>query len=418
LKASDGDYIILFKHKTLLLNVTIKTPIRMHLLFKQLLKRFVLVGALLTTSHLTYSDDLYFPPINGKWETIDPENTGWDKAKLRQLIQAVGKQDSSGLLILLDGKILAEKHWPEENYKMDGLRGVRMMLGNTQDGHSIEDVASAQKSISAIIVGIAQQKGLLSIADPVHKHLGKGWSRATPNQEVKITIKHLISMSTGLKDDLTYEAPAGTSWRYNTTAYSHSMHVASATAGMKAKDLVKKWLFDPLGMDDSTWIFRNGMENANIKDTNIFGLSTTNRDLARIGMMVLNGGTWNGKSIMTDKGFIHDMSHPSQKMNPSYGYLWWLNGQSIVNAGAGLQPKDGPLIKEAPDDLFAAQGALQRKLYVRSLDESGHHPPRESAQSRLQQPILETPHGNRAPLIVLKSPLYFQLIRLIERLII
>ena len=106
------------------------------------------------------------------------------------------------------------------------------------------------------------------------------------------------------------------------------------------------------------------MENANIKDTNIFGLSTTNRDLARIGMMVLNGGTWNGKSIMTDKGFIHDMSHPSQKMNPSYGYLWWLNGQSIVNAGAGLQPKDGPLIKEAPDDLFAAQGALQRKLYV------------------------------------------------------
>ena len=59
-------------------------------------------------------------------------------------------------------------------------------------------------------------------------------------------------MSTGLKDDLTYEAPGGTRWRYNTTAYSHSMHVASAAAGMKAKDLVKKWLFDPLGMDDST----------------------------------------------------------------------------------------------------------------------------------------------------------------------
>ena len=38
-------------------------------------------------------------------------------------------------------------------------------------------------------------------------------------------------------------------------------------------------------------------------------------------------GTWNGEPIMTDKDYIHDMSHPSQEMNPSYGYLWWLNGQ-------------------------------------------------------------------------------------------
>lgn len=339
-------------------------PLKMHISQKLSTPIHLFAALLVSALFLPAKEPTYFPSKNDTWETIDPANAGWDTAKLEELITAVGEQKSSGLLILLNGKILAEKYWPEENYKIDGLRGVRMMHGTTKDGHSIEDVASAQKSISAIIVGIAQQKGLLSIHDPVHKHLGKGWSRATADQEAKITVKHLISMSSGLKDDLTFEAPAGTRWRYNTTAYSHSMHVAAAASGMEPKDLVKKWLFDPLGMKHSRWIFRNGLEHANIKDSNIFGLSTTNRDLARVGMMVLNGGKWAGKIILSDKQFLHEMSHPSQDLNPSYGYLWWLNGQKIVNAGAGLTPRKGPLMKEAPADLFAAQGALQRKLYV------------------------------------------------------
>lgn len=306
----------------------------------------------------------YFPPLDGTWETIDPASAGWDPAKLEAFVKAVGEQRSSGLLILLNGKILVEKHWPEENYKNDAFRNVRMMLGTTEEGHSIEDVASAQKSISALIVGIAQQKGLLSIQDPVHTHLGKGWSRATPEQEAKITVKHLLSMSSGLKDDLTFEAPPGTRWRYNTTAYGHTMHVAAAASDMEPKDLVKQWLFDPLGMKDSQWIFRKGLENADIKNRNVFGLSTTNRDLARVGLMVVNEGKWAGKTIISDRQFLYELSHPSQEMNPSYGYLWWLNGESIVNAGNGLSPKEGPLIQEAPADLFAAQGAMQRKLYV------------------------------------------------------
>jgi CubicO group peptidase (beta-lactamase class C family) len=145
---------------------------------------------LLSAPCLPAKKSIYFPPIDGQWETVDPASAGWDQAKLDKLISSVGDQKSSGLLILLNGKILAEKYWPEDNYKTDGFRGVRMMLGETKDGQSIEDVASAQKSISALIVGIAQEKGLLSINNPVHKHLGKGWSRATPEQEDKITVKH------------------------------------------------------------------------------------------------------------------------------------------------------------------------------------------------------------------------------------
>lgn len=306
----------------------------------------------------------YFPPHNAEWASLEDVSDIWDKEKLKELISYTGSQKSSGLLIVQDGKIVSETYWPEKNYTDRTPRFQRVVQGKDAYGSNVEDVASVQKSIASLIVGIAQEKGFLSIKDPVTKYLGKGWSRATPEQEAKITVRHLITMTSGLMDDLTYEADAGTRWRYNTTAYGHSMHVAAKASGMSPQDMVAKWLTQPLGLTDTEWGFRPGLEHADIKDQNVFGLSTTNRDLARIGLMVLNGGKWEDQTIIPDIKYLHDATHPSQEVNPSYGYLWWLNGQKTVRNGDGSQARKGPLIPEAPKDLFAAQGALGRKLYI------------------------------------------------------
>ncbi len=59
------------------------------------------------------------------------------------------------------------------------------------------------------------------------------------------------------------------------------------------------------------------------------------------------------------------MLRPSQQMNPSYGFLWWVNGQaSSVSWAATPERTEGALIPSAPADLVAAQGARDRKLYV------------------------------------------------------
>ena len=103
----------------------------------------------------------------------------------------------------------------------------------------IEDVASVQKSVSALLVGIAQHQGLLRLEDPVGKHLGAGWSKASPEQEQAITVRHLLTMTSGLMDDLTFEAAAGTRWRYNSAAYAHIVNGQSEVArgaGQKVKD--------------------------------------------------------------------------------------------------------------------------------------------------------------------------------------
>ena len=329
--------------------------------FKLFLCAAFLQLALLST---IFAKTSYFPQANAEWKTIDPSKAGWDETKLEEVTNYTGSQKSSGLLIVQNGKILVEHYWPRENYFQANAKIAARLHGTDAYGGNIEDVASVQKSIASLIVGIAQEKGLLSINDPVHKHMGIGWSRATKDQEASITVRHLISMSSGLKDDLSYEAPVGTRWRYNTTAYSHSMHVVAATSGMTAKEVVEQWLSKPLGLTDSEWIYRRGGETANIKNSNVFGWATTNRDLAKVGILVLNHGIWDGETVLGDKAYLHDATHPSQEINPAYGYLWWLNGQSSVRGGNGLTAREGALIKEAPEDLFAAQGALQRKLYV------------------------------------------------------
>jgi len=312
------------------------------------------------------NDALYFPPAKGEWARIDPAKNGWNPAKLKGFMDYVGKNKSSGLVILYHGRILAEQYWPlnPPEKTPNGQRNpyFHMRLGKDSKGRAIEDVASAQKSVTAMLVGIAQHKGLLKIEDPVHKYLGKGWSKTLAAAEAKITIRHLITMSSGLNPRLQYVAPAGTKWFYNTGAYSKALTCVSKAAKMDANELTKKWLTGPLGMDDSRWAVRPWQTSVRT-DANRYGFATTARDLARFGILMLANGYWEKKNVIEDKAYIKAAISPSQKLNPSYGYLWWLNGGPFVARGGG-QKKQGRLISAAPKDMYAAQGKLNRRLYV------------------------------------------------------
>ena len=279
-------------------------------------------------------------------------------------LHLAGTTHASGVVLLHRGKILAEQYWPLDAAARAGAKarnyGV-LVRGYDAAGHVIEDVASVQKSISAVLVGIAQHKGLLRLEDPVQKHLGAGWSKASPEQEKAITVRHLLTMTSGLKDDLTFEAAAGTRWRYNSAAYAHTVKVVAAAARKAPNDLTREWLTGRIGMADSKWVERPAQGRETV--VNGMGFATTARDLARFGLLILAEGRFNGETVIADRDYLHAALRPSQKLNPSYGYLWWLNGQSEVARGGGERIK-GPLIPTAPPDLVAALGAVDRKLYV------------------------------------------------------
>lgn len=78
--------------------------------------------------------------------------------------------------------------------------------------------------------------------------------------------------------------------------------------------------------------------------------------MARFGLLILAEGQWDGESVLDNTPFYEDMLRSSQPLNPSYGFLWWLNGQgSFIPPGitAALAADIAP---GAPDELVAAIG--------------------------------------------------------------
>ena len=329
---------------------TILRPVRYSLV--SLLPLVSLISGVSASAQSTY-----FPPDDGTWERVDPASVGWDAEGLSAALDVAGSRNSSGVLILHHGRIMAERYWqlddPSTGY-------TNFLVGEDLQGRAIEDVASAQKSVVAVLFGIAQERGLLRLDDPVTKHLGSGWSNASPRQEQNINVQHLLSMNSGLATDMSFQAEVGTRWLYNTPAYHYLMRVLEAVTGQDRNGITGDWITDDLGMHSSSWTPRPRADPRPL----VWGFSTTARDLARFGLMIQAGGRWGDRVIIADTEYLRDMLSPSQSLNPAYGYLWWLNGQEFglaANPQAGR--RSGALIPSAPPDLVAMQGARDRKLY-------------------------------------------------------
>lgn len=338
------------------------------------------------------ADGLYFPSDNAQWETTDPAAAGWNVEALEAALDYAGAQRSSGVVILLRGRIVAERYWDVET-PPDVIDYSGLIAGRTAAGQVIEDVASIQKSVVAFLVGIAERRGLVAIEAPVSTYLGKGWSRATPEQEGQIRVRHLLSMASGLNEDLTYKGTPGELFQYNTPAYSRLVPVLEEVTGRDINTLTSEWLTERIGMRDSRWWTRPG--EVMVPWANVIGFVTTARDLARFGLLMQGGGVWAGEDLLRNPDYFERMLSPSTEANPSYGFLWWLNGGSRWIMGRNnTEARDGALIPAAPEDLYAGLGSLGRKLFVvPSLDlvvtRLGDDPPETNFSNEIWKRLLK-----------------------------
>ncbi len=283
--------------------------------------------------------DYYYPPLSGdQWEKTPPASLGWDTSRLQKAIDCARDHNSTAFLILHKGRIVVEEYW-------QGWNADTAML-----------IFSSAKSVTSLLIGMAQEQGRLSIDDTMAKHLGKGWTKAPPEKEAAIAIRHVLTMTSGLTDDLEYSVDAGTTWYYNTPAYWKLFQVIKVATGKDENDFSRDVLWSRTGMKSCAW---NGRT-----------MAASARDMARFGLMALSNGAWTGKDIIRDKAYLHDAIHRSQELNQSYGYLWWLNGEdSFRLPGPTPERNAGPMTPSAPPDMFAALGAGDKKIYiVPSLD--------------------------------------------------
>jgi CubicO group peptidase (beta-lactamase class C family) len=290
---------------------------------------------------------------------IDPAAAGWNAAALGEVVSYVASQKSTGFVIIENNRIITEQLWPlpadAETFRSSFVHGT------AADGALLEDVASQQKSFVAILAGVAIDKGLLDLSKPVSFYAGAGWSRATPEQEAAITVRNLMEMNSGLKENLTFDAAPDTKFFYNTPAYAIMKRVLEGASKLSLDDLTQAWLAKPAGMNDTAWRKR---PRAFTDSGNPTGLVTTPRDIARMGQLVLDGGVAADGTRVISKAQL-DALFVRTKTNPSYGHLWWLNGASeTVNVGATSPRRVGQFITTAPADMVAAMGAQDRKLFV------------------------------------------------------
>ena len=308
----------------------------------------------------TGGQEIYFPPTDSSWETISPQDAGWDPERLQDVVDYAGGQRSSGVVVAYRGRIMAEQYWdltPDSKTAYSVMR-----FGTDAAGHSIEDVASIQKSVAAVLAVMARERGLLDLDVPASQYLGEGWSKAKPQDEAAITVRHLMAMASGLSEQLEFEAPAGTKWNYNTRAYTRVYEIVSHVAGMELNEATRQWLTSPIGMVDSRWVNRPVSPGRKNPD-NPSGFATTARDLARLGILVLAGGKWNQQQIVK-KESLDELFAVAQEMNPSYRLLWGANGTTQHMRPHNPKVFDGPLFPTAPPDLVTAMGSLGRKLYI------------------------------------------------------
>ncbi|GAA4359649.1 serine hydrolase [Hymenobacter saemangeumensis] len=291
---------------------------------------------------------IYFPPLTGTaWATTTPASLGWCQPQLDSLLAFVGRKRTDAFLMLKDGRIVVERYY------------------GTYTADSIHYWASAGKSLTATMVGLAQQDGLLSINDSASRYVGRGWTSTTAAQERLLLLRDQLKMTTGLDDTppapcdnesstpacLRYLTTPGSRWAYHTGPY-HILEdvVTRATSSVSFTRYTNQRLGQRIGMAGFWYNY-------------VF--YSRARDMARFGLFILARGTWNGTPILTDQAYFQAMTMPSQTMNRSYGYLWWLNGQSsYMLPGPQQTVFPGSLIPAAPADLIAALGKNDQKIYV------------------------------------------------------
>lgn len=290
-----------------------------------------------------------------EWPIVEPDEVGLDGAVLTEMAAEAEAAESHCLVVVRDGRIAAESYWGDD------------------EPDTAHEVFSVTKSFTSLVVGIAADDGLLdpaesasrfvtewqdtpaaevSIADLLSNTSGREWSLAIDYGEMVGSADH-----TGFAIDLDQPDPPGSVWVYNNSAIQTLDRVVAEATGEPFHEFGAERLLDPIGMEDSAFT-TDGEGNT----FTFMGLRSTCRDLARFGVLILNGGTWNGDRIVSE-AYLTAATSPSNDITNSYGNLFWLNEDGAVPSAVEPLPADEAttapverLVPGAPERLFWALG--------------------------------------------------------------
>lgn len=258
---------------------------------------------------------------------------------------------------------------------------------------------SVAKSFLSALMGVMIDEGAVaSIDDPVTKYApalaGSAYNGAT--------IKNVLQMSSGVTFDEDYldinsdinkmgrvlalggsmddfvvglteiDQPAGEQWKYvSIDTHVLGMVIRGAT-GRSIADLLGEKIIRPLGLEADPYYVTDGFETAFV----LGGLNLRTRDYLRFGLMIANGGQWNGQQIVPS-AWISESVKPTANTaagNIGYGYQWWVplggTGSEFMAHGVYGQyiyidlNRDVVIATNAADHRFSEYGVSQQNIDI------------------------------------------------------
>jgi CubicO group peptidase (beta-lactamase class C family) len=294
------------------------------------------------------------PALNDGWNVASLNDVGLHPSSIINMLNEIEHWNShsfNGILIVKDGKLVFEKYYRGHvfDFNIPGLTN-----DTVQYGPGIRHfLASQSKSVTSLLFGIAMDKGYIrSVEDSIKTYFAPEYSGLFVGGKELISIKHLLTMSSGLPwyesppgtndvmtlfkeaDPIDYllrrplEAAPGQKFHYNSGGTNLLGEIIYRTTGQNLRNFAGRNLFSPLGITNVDW--------KSIRGEHVFasgGLFLAPRDLAKIGQLCLNGGVWNGDTIVCKKWLDESTTswiYPTEfGLGNGYGYQWWMIDFSV-----------------------------------------------------------------------------------------
>jgi CubicO group peptidase (beta-lactamase class C family) len=286
-------------------------------------------------------------------EVCDPDEAGIDPTTLEAIVKDIARGDGGvihSLLIIQDGCLLLEEYF--HGYGTDDLHAV----------------ASCTKSVTSLLVGLAIDQGFIPGTEASVLDYFPSYAAKAADKWPDMKLVHLLTMTAGLGWPPDPYRPAtgggarfagngpegfqrlleretahdpGTKWDYANPEVNLLGGVIHSATGKHADSYAAENLFAPLGIEDFDWSSSGKVGGY----PNMAGsLRLRPRDMAKIGVLVLQEGRWLSKQVITSDWIRTSCASHMQTGDPreEYGFLWWLmnlpNGKQIIAArGWGSQ---------------------------------------------------------------------------------
>ena len=291
------------------------------------------------------------------WEVSNLAAEGINQDAINEMIRKVLSgyyEDIHSIVLVKNGKFVLEEYF------------------YGYDRNKLHDMHSVTKSITSILVGIAQDQGIFSSSDQRVYEFFPNYSQSTWVKEKRdISVENLLTMTAGINwDEEKYSYSdsrnsliamwmsqdpigfvlnrkqvnlPGEVFTYNGGLTHLLGAMIKNSTGSYIDTYGDSQLFKPLGIHQYTW----GHHQDGTVDTG-GGLRLSPIDMAKIGYTFLDGGKWKGKQIVSSEWVTLSTKprvNPHHVFGSGYGYQWWcgesnLSGREIKTffaAGRGGQ---------------------------------------------------------------------------------